>query len=494
MAYSNDLFDLIHAMTKAEKRYFKLFSSSQSGNKEYINLFNAIAKQENYDEEKIKKQVDINALPTVKNYLYNLILRSLRSQQLNQNISLQLKDALKDVEILYQKGLYEQCSRILTRARKIAKQYEKHIHLLELCQFEHLLTSLSLSPFHRKKLIEKGYSEVRDALEAYKQLSEYRHDILTIADYSHSIGKRNNAADKKKLQQQLKPILEEEHPVFLSYKAGILFYNIKGLYLANESDLQKTHETMKNYIKHMESNPFLLTEETHNYLVGLNNLMNIQGLLGLQDEIMENCRKLRSIQLTTETERIRVIEYVLPKEVSYHAMNGSYQEGLDLLPDIEKQLEVYDNQMGKPFLLSLYTNIVELCIFAESYRKAIQWNNKILNSQEIETYTEFYSNARLSEIIIHYELNNIEKVDSLLKSFQLLLSKSKMMHQFELLLLRFLKRHIHLEGNKEILKSMKAFREELLELSKKPEEKVTFYFLDLLIWTEKKIKKLSAKK
>jgi len=51
MAYSNDLFDLIHAMTKSEKRYFKLFSSGQSGDKEYINLFNAISKQEYYDEE-----------------------------------------------------------------------------------------------------------------------------------------------------------------------------------------------------------------------------------------------------------------------------------------------------------------------------------------------------------------------------------------------------------------------------------------------------------
>lgn len=494
MAYSNDLFDLIHAMTKSEKRYFKLFSSGQSGDKEYINLFNSISKQEVYDEEILKKQLKISSFPTVKTYLYNLILRSLRSQQLNQNISLQLKDMLKDIEILYQKGLYDQCSRLITKARKVAKQYERHIHLLELCQFEHLITSLNLSPFHRKKLIEEGYSEVRNAIASYTQLSEYRHDILTIADYIHSKGKRNNdSLDKKKLYQALKHIVDDDAPVFLSYKAGILFYNIKGLYLSNESNFQKTYETTKSYIKHMESNPFLLTQEINNYLVGLNNLMNIQQTMSLFEEMMETVKKLKSINVSTETEKIRVVEYTIPKEISYHVAKGTFQDGLELLPGIEKQLAQYENQMGKPFQLSIYTNIVEMCILGESFRKALQWNNRILNSPEIETYSDFYTNARLSEIIIHYELENIEKVDSLMKSFQLLLSK-KPAYKFEIALLRFLKNFIHLEEPKKMLKLLKSFQEELTEIAKDPIEKVAFYFFEMPVWLDLKIKKLSSKK
>lgn len=481
-------------MTKSEKRYFKLFSSGQSGDKEYINLFNSISKQERYDEEALKKQLKISSFPTVKTYLYNLILRSLRSQQLNQNISLQLKDMLKDVEILYQKGLYDQCSRLLTKARKIAKQYEKHIHLLELCQFEHLLTSLNLNPFQRKKLIEEGYSEIREALDAYTQLSEYRHMILELNEYLHSKGKRsNNAMEKKRLLTLIQPIIDNEFPVFLSYKSGILFYNIKGLYLSNELDFQKTYDTTKKYILHMESNPFLLTQEINNYLVGLNNLMNIQLVMGLSEEMYETIQKLKSISVNSETERVRVIEYTLPKEITYHVLKGTFQEGVELLPGIEKQLSNNESKMGKPFLLSLYANIVELCVFADAFRKALQWNNKILNSPEVETYADFYSNARLCEIIIHYELENIEKVDSLLKSFQLLLSK-KVNYQFERALLRFFKNYIHLEDEKLMLKSLKAFYEELAVLAEIPAEKAAFYFFDLQIWLERKIKKLSLKK
>jgi hypothetical protein len=495
MAYSTDLFHLIQAMSKSEKRYFKLFSSFQAGNKVYISLFNAISKQETYDEEKLKKQLKISAFPTVKTYLYNLILRSLRSQQQNQNISLQLKDMLKDVEILYQKGLYQQCSRLLTRARKIAKQYEKHIHLLELCQYEHLLTSLSLDPHHRKKLIENGYKEVTEALAAYTQLSDYRNKILIMTDYMHSEGRRvKNNTDKKRLIQSLEPIINKDSETFLSYKAGILFYNIKELFESNELNYQKAYEMSKRYIAHMESDPFLLNQEINNYLVGLNNLMNMQQSLGLFKELKTNLEKMKSIPLPSETEKIRVIEYTLPKEIVYYVSLGKYEEGLERIPIIEKQLSIYKDKMGTPFLLSLYANVVELYIVSDNIRKALQWNNRILNSDEIETYIDYYTNSRLCEIIIHFELGNMEKVDSLIKSFQLLLMKNKGEYQYENCILKFLKNLLYLEDEKELLKSFKLLREELLELLKDPFEKAAFSFFDLIPWLDKKIKKYAGKK
>ncbi len=495
MAYSTDLFDLIQSMSKSEKRYFKLFSSIQSGNKVYIALFNALSKQVQYDEEKLRKQLKIKAFATVKNYLYNLILRSLRSQQLHQNISLQLKDMLKDLEILYQKGLYQQCSRLLTRARKIAKQYEKHIHLLELCQYEHLLTSLNLDPFHRKRLIERGFEEVSDALAAYTQLSDYRNKILIMTNYMHSQGRRNkNMEDKKELMDTLKPIINSKPPSkFLSYKSGILYYNIKELFESNELQYQKAYESSKKYIEHMESNPFLLNEEMHNYLVGLNNLMNMQQVLGLFEEMKVNLEKLKALDLPTETEKIRAMEYTLPKEIVYYVYTERYEEGISHVPVVERQISRYKDKMGKPFLLSLYANIVELYIISGNIRKALQWNNKILNTEEIETYVDYYTNSRLCEIIIHYELGNAEKVESLIKSYQLLLGKSKREYHYENILAKFLKSLVNKEEEKEVLKIFKSIKEELTRLLNDPFEKGAFDFFDIMIWIDKNIKKYSSR-
>ena len=54
---NNALFDLIHSLTKSEKRYFKLMSSRHAigGENNYIVLFDAIEKQSIYDEDKIFK-------------------------------------------------------------------------------------------------------------------------------------------------------------------------------------------------------------------------------------------------------------------------------------------------------------------------------------------------------------------------------------------------------------------------------------------------------
>jgi hypothetical protein len=51
MKPSNELHDLIKSLTKSEKRFFKLHSSLQAGDKNYLRIFDAIDKQKVYDEE-----------------------------------------------------------------------------------------------------------------------------------------------------------------------------------------------------------------------------------------------------------------------------------------------------------------------------------------------------------------------------------------------------------------------------------------------------------
>ncbi|NNK81125.1 MAG: hypothetical protein HKO93_06480, partial [Flavobacteriales bacterium] len=49
---SLQLFDLVHSMTRSEKRYFKIYIRTHSSkhSDEYIQLFDMIDEQEEYDE------------------------------------------------------------------------------------------------------------------------------------------------------------------------------------------------------------------------------------------------------------------------------------------------------------------------------------------------------------------------------------------------------------------------------------------------------------
>lgn len=91
MKPSNELFNLIKSLTKSEKRFFKLSSSIQSGEKNYFKLFDYIDDQSEYDEAKLKEHFKterfIKHLPSEKNHLYKLILKSLRQFHGDQNAS-----------------------------------------------------------------------------------------------------------------------------------------------------------------------------------------------------------------------------------------------------------------------------------------------------------------------------------------------------------------------------------------------------------------------
>ena len=81
MSKSDVLFQLIKSLSRGEKRNFKLLTQLTSGDKKYIQLFDAIDKESDYDESKIIKDLKdddfTRQFSVAKNYLYNSILKSL---------------------------------------------------------------------------------------------------------------------------------------------------------------------------------------------------------------------------------------------------------------------------------------------------------------------------------------------------------------------------------------------------------------------------------
>ncbi|MBI3237565.1 MAG: hypothetical protein HYZ43_01750, partial [Flavobacteriia bacterium] len=150
MKPSSELFKLIKSLTKSEKRFFKLSSALQAGEKNYLKIFDYIEKQEHYDEDDLKDafagEVFVKHLPSEKNHLYRLILKSLRVYYSEQSASSILKQELKNVEILYNKALYRECEKFVQRAKLVAKENEEFYYWYELIAWE-------------KRLLEAAYEE-----------------------------------------------------------------------------------------------------------------------------------------------------------------------------------------------------------------------------------------------------------------------------------------------------------------------------------------------
>ena len=98
---TDTLHRLIRSLAKSEKRHFKLFASLHTGDKNYLRLFDAIDRQEEYDEARIKIKFQherfIKQLSRVKNYLYSMILKSMSAyHRQDKSTDLQLAHTLTE--------------------------------------------------------------------------------------------------------------------------------------------------------------------------------------------------------------------------------------------------------------------------------------------------------------------------------------------------------------------------------------------------------------
>ena len=87
-------------------------------------------------------------------------------------------------------------------------------------------------------------------------------------------------------------------------------------------------------------------------------------------------------------------------------MEGTFSEGLKLVPHIREKLDEYDLYLDRHRVLVFYYKIASLYFGSGDYEKAIDYLNKIINwKMDLRTDLQCYS--RLLHLIAHYELGNL---------------------------------------------------------------------------------------
>src|SRR5690606_3358585 len=139
-------FILIKTLTKAEKRNFQLAFNKNNTKEDvlFIQLFNTLDKMKDYDEEQILKKIPAikkQQLSNVKAHLYKHLLTSLRLLYKQKDPLIDLREQLDYARVLYNKGLYNQSLKLLSRAKSMAMEQEEVMLAYEIVEFEKLIES-----------------------------------------------------------------------------------------------------------------------------------------------------------------------------------------------------------------------------------------------------------------------------------------------------------------------------------------------------------------
>lgn len=507
MKPSIHLFKLVKSLNKNEKRYFSLATSKDTDRKNsiYIKLFQAIdrlaEKNETYDEQELigllKKENDlIQRLAFHKNYLYNKILQQLRNYYANNNVSFGLKNRTQDIRILLDKGLYLQALQLVNETKKVAREYQQHLILAELFEFEIELVSMIEDIELALKLDSTEYKEARKAVDAYGTYLNFlklRNRLGYLTSHNVGLSKAEIATALDQLFDNGFPKPEMSSYSFLT-DSGI--YNMLGVYNMHQKKEDKGVELLENQIELMKKHDYIIHEKSpmsffaayFNLAIGYLNLGRYNDSLEIVNKLISNeTIKVRSFY--TEA-KVFPMSYILKTRLML--LTGKFEDCLLIEDKIIKGLETYDSAIEPSRKIELLYNLSRLMCSDQKYKKALFWINKITNSDKYNTRLDIQCSAHISRLIICYELGNYDYSDLLYKPTLRFLRKSGRLFALEKKLIDFIVKKLpYQNSNKDTIELFRKFKAELNELSKNPEEVGILQYINIPGWVESKIQNKS---
>jgi len=501
---SSHLHQLIKSLSKAEKRYFKVYSSRHAigGKNNYQLIFDAIDKQTEYDEEaiilKFKSEGFINKFSITKNRLYDHVLKSLDAFHSNSSINAQLKRQIHYAEILYKKSLYKQSAKQLKSAKKIAYKYEKHTSLIEIFMWEKLLVEKD----NYTHTDTNGLSEILDedqlVLEKISNYSQFWNIKSRLFQILHQQGRARSADELARFKSIIDNILLSSEDRALFFETKYLYHHIYSAYYFAAGDYQQCHIHLKKLLFYIEENKDKFKEEPNIYFSVLTNMIYVTSQLNDIEGSFSYLEKLRSLPetlllKTNEDLDIKLFSSTYSIELTLHAIIGQFEKGLDLVPQIEEGFRLYGDKINSVRKAYIEANISIIYFCKEEYNSALKWSNQLLNNADIDQTLDIFCFTQILNLLIHLELENVRLAPYALKSAQRYLQTRNRTYKFESVMLAFIGTKLKCKSEEETELAYSKLYSDLIEIKSDPFEKAAFEYFDFIAWTRSKINKSSFK-
>lgn len=493
---TDPLFQLIKSLEKSEKRNFKLYATRNSSSDELksIQLFDALDKMDEYDEgnllrrnESIKKQ----QLSNLKAHLYKQILSSLRLIN-DESIDISLHEQMDYARILYNKGLYHQSLKVLDRLKEQAKVNNQLTYLQQVLFFEKKIEALFItrSMQDRADRLSMEADEVSDRLERVSQLSN-----LSLQLYSWYIknGHSRNEEETIAVQEFFSSRLGNKTSECKTFYEKLYLYQSYCWNAFIRQDFLQYYRYTQKWVNLFENEPFMLPVETGHYIKGMHNLMGSHFDLGNHRKLIETLAVFDAFCQTDLVQnnvnnRIQCFVYSTISLFNKHFLEGSFTEGLKMVPFIAEKIKEYELYLDRHRILVFYYKIACLYFGSGDYEKAIDYLNQITN-WKVDLRTDLQCYSRLLHLIAHYELGNEEILDHLIKSVYRFMAKMQNLSMVEEEIFKFIRVSFHVS-----VKDIKPELEKLLVKLKSLENNrfVTraFRYLDIISWLESKLENI----
>lgn len=408
---SYNLSQLLNTLTGAEKRYcnlyLKTFSNKGTPNK-ILNDFNSLQRISKKPSSEKRNITEGNSTR-----LYYKLLDALFMFH-QDSILPDEKQHIRRARVLYNKGFYKEAYKITD---KILKQNPNENHLLKIEVIEmRILNALKAS---NVEYLNTDFSNDK------KKLEDLSKEYFNLVDYeilwaSFKLESTTSYFFSTKNSSQSNLLKNEDKAI--SPTAKVLFNKIKGFISIKEGNYPEANFHANRTKILYEQFPYLIKKDPGDYLRSIRNICislifnkmyaeadqllnelennNFEFINNKNaDVITEYFTLLVLIRLDIIIASGKIIEY--SKEVA--ELESKYNNLKELLPLNEK--------------LNANLSFSVINIQSNNYRKALKQINYVLKNAE-KFRKDVFHLALMSELAVHFFLDNIELVESKLNSFK----------------------------------------------------------------------------
>jgi len=494
---TDELFQLVKSLEKSEKRHFKLFMKRISGdeNLKVVRFFDALDKMDEYDEMLLLKKnkfIKKQQLSNMKAHLSKQILASLRSLKEDSNLEMLLNEQMAYAQILYSKGFYTQSLKAIEKIKQLAVSYHQDAMRLLALELEKKIELLHVtrSMRDRAELLSQEVQEVNNRIVLQNQLSNLALQLYGwYIRMGHARDEKDIMAVRLFFQTNLPQIKEND----LSFYGKMYLYQAYAWYNFILQDLRMFYRYSQKWVDLFTAEPEMQNIEPVMFVKALHNLLNAHFDT---ENYPKFCKVLDMFEDFSKTKiaessiniKVQVFMYLYTAKINRYFLEGTFSEGIKIIPYIESKLSEYERQLDLHQVLVFYYKIACLYFGSGDNERAIDYLNKIIH-RKIDLRTDLQCYARLLQLIAHYELGNYDLLEYLLKSVYRFMAKMKNLNVVEETVFSFLKKSFKLSPEK-VLTEFKVQRNKLSKLEKNPLETRSFLYLDIKSWLESKIRNI----
>lgn len=488
---TDTLHELIHSLTKSEKRYFKLVAGRDGvGNShKYIDLFDTLAVMDAFDEKRVQAVMQWenykSSYSMAKQYLYGKILKSLADFEKKDTVAKRLGEEIVHIRTLMRKGLLHQALKKINKAKRLAYKVEALIDLLVLLRLEQKAVIADQGKIAKQKEVLQLGREIQKTvggIELMETIRNIHYHFFSILRLKGGVSQTGQMEDLNRLMEEL----EQLKPGKYSFDyPKLYYYNILNQHLYLKGDFKGSLEALLQSQYLIENHATFQKEFARQYLSTLHNVCNRGFILKDYACCLQALEKIRIIPhlkgelLGRWTESYYLLGGLLILHSGSMAENKAFfQELAGLFIDPQREL-------SRGFFLELNRLLVMGYIMEGEFRKAIHQIQVLVQDPSHKSIRAYYRLLPVIELLVHYDLGNHDWVEQRLESL-IKHHSSEKAFLFEEKCFHFLRALLQCTSASMTQTLSTGFLAEVTALRKSPNEIPVFAFFDFEAWIKAK--------